>query len=574
MTPQARSQTAQLRPAFKGLWAGVGTVALFSAIINILMLTGPIFMLQVYDRVLGSRSSSTLLVLFAITTYLFVLMGLLDHFRGRILARLGARLQTALDRRVLGASLRQAEHPHTSDQAATPLRDLGHIQSLFAAPALGAVFDLPWTPLFVALLFLFHPLMGWLAAAAALLVLVLALINQRSTRIALGRAAEAGAEAEAHASAMRGEIETLRGLGMEANSSNRWQEVRATALKNAMRASSLGGAITAATKALRLLLQSAMLAVGAFLVLEGQLTAGAMIAGSILLGRTLAPVEQTVAQWPLIQRALAARHRLKILLAKVPEPRQPMELPDPAPHLSVKDLVVIPPGKTTPALQGVTFAAEPGDVIAVIGPSASGKTTLARALTGLWPAIRGEIRLGGATLDQYEADRLGQLMGYVPQKVVLFAGTVAQNIARFQPDADPKAIVAAAQASAAHELILSLPQGYDTLLGNGGAGLSGGQRQRIGLARAFYGNPVTLVLDEPNASLDEPGLHALNRAIAKAREAHRIVFVMSHRPSALAEANKVLLIENGMMRAFGPRDEVLSRFVKNASAVVQPVRAG
>ena len=255
-------------------------------------------------------------------------------------------------------------------------------------------------------------------------------------------------------------------------------------------------------------------------------------------------------------------------LAAAPEAPTPMQLPAPAPLLSAHGAAYLPPGQARPLLRNVTFSAQGGDVVAVIGPSASGKTTLARMLVGLWAPTHGEIRLGGATLDQYEPDRLGLMLGYLPQRVTLFAGTVAQNIARFQPDATPEEIVAAAQAASAHELILALPNGYDTRIGDRGNELSGGQRQRIGLARAFYGDPVVLVLDEPNSSLDEPGLQALNAAIATARDAQKIVFVMSHRPSALAVSNKVMMIEGGVMRAFGPRDEVLSRFVKNSPSLI------
>lgn len=565
-------RSADLRGAFAKLSPSLTAVAVFSAVVNLLMLTGPLFMLQVYDRVLGSRSSSTLLVLFVIVIYLYVLMGVLDYVRGRILDRIGARLQSDLDRRVLDASLRQAEDPSNAANGAAGLRDLGQVQALFASPALGSIFDLPWTPVSILVLFVFHPLMGWFGIACAVLVLILAIANQRMTRRLQAEAAQAGAEADFRSAVMRSEIETVRGLGMAEALTRQWEVARGTALQSGMRASTIGGGVMATTKSLRLLLQSAMLALGAWLVLQDQLTAGAIMASSILLGRTLAPLEQTVSQWPLIQRATAARASLGKLLAAYPAIRTPMDLPLPEARLSVSGVSVIPPGQAAPTLRRISFDAEPGDVIAVVGPSGSGKSTLARVLTGHWPPSHGQIRLGGATLDQIERDRLGLMMGYLPQRAVLFSGTVAQNIARFQPDASPEAIVAAATSASAHELILTLTQGYDTRLSDGGNELSGGQRQRIGLARAFFGNPLVLVLDEPNSALDEPGVKALNRAIAAAKAAGRIVFIMSHRPSALAEANKVMMIEAGEIRAFGPRDDVLSRVVRNPSNVVAAVQ--
>ncbi|OCX65355.1 protease/lipase ABC transporter permease/ATP-binding protein [Thioclava sp. SK-1] len=557
----------ELRKALGRSGGALAAVALFSAAINLLMLTGPLFMLQVYDRVLGSGSSSTLFVLFGIVVFLFLTMGILDHVRGRVLARIGARLQQGLDRRVLSASLIEAENPDARKRPAAALAALNHLQAPFLSPSLGAVLDLPWTPLFLAILFMFNIWMGWFAVGAALIVAILAILNQMATRKTQGDSQRFAGEADMRGAVMRREIDTLRGLGMRKELSERWKTARDSALGSQMAASDRGGAFTTGTKAFRMLVQSAMLALGAWLVLQEQLTAGAMIAGSILLGRALAPVEQTVGQWAVLQRAWIAKSRLNELLSMVPETDPPMELPRPEPKLELQDVIVVPPGAKAPTLQRATFTALPGDAIAVIGPSASGKSTLARAMVGLWPIARGEIRLGGAKIDQYDPDRLGKLMGYLPQDVMLFAGTVAENIARFQPDANPESTVAAARLAAAHDLILSLPNGYDTQLSDGGSELSGGQRQRIGLARAFFGDPVVLVLDEPNAALDDVGVRALNTAISNARKVGKLVFVMSHRPSALAECNKVLLIESGAPRAFGPRDEVLERLRQPANVV-------
>ena len=404
------------------------------------------------------------------------------------------------------------------------------------------------------------------------IVLVLAILNQRQTRKPQAEAAKLAAEAEARTESARKAIETVRGLGMSKVMSEQWLAAREAALKAAITASDSGGGLAIVTKTVRMLLQSAVLALGALLVIEGQLTGGAIIAGSTLLGRALAPVEQLVGHWAQFQRAFVAWRDLTKLLTAVPPEAPRMALPRPEPILTVQDLTVVPPGEQTAILRGVSLSAKAGDAIAVIGPSASGKSTLARALAGVWPATRGEIRLAGADLPQYDRDQLGAYLGYRPQDVLLFSGTVAQNVSRFDPAATPEAIVAAAKKAAAHELILSLPQGYDTVLTEGGGRISGGQRQRIGLARAFYGRPAILILDEPNSSLDDPGVQALNQAIATARADGQIVLVMSHRPSALAECNLVMILDGGQMRGFGPRDEVLSRFVKNVPTMLTPSR--
>ncbi len=548
-------------------------VGLFSAIVNILMLTGPLFMLQVYDRVLASRSSATLLVLLMIVIFLYGLMGLLDHLRGNILARIGAGFQAKLDARVFDAVLRQAEMPQLRDRPASSLRDLSTIQGFLSSPLPGALFDLPWAPFFVVLLFVFHPLMGWFAVAGAVLLVILAVWNQIATKAAQESAVKTAAEAESRTEITRKQIETVRGLGMTAPLVELWQKARTQSLLAVMKAADTGGGIAATTKAFRMFLQSGILALGAWLVLQGQLTGGAMIAGSILLGRALAPIEQSVGQWGQLQRTSLAWRTLDALLNAVQIMQAPMALPRPSAHLSVQNLVVVPMGEKMPTVQGLNFEVLPGEAVAVIGPSASGKSSLARALVGLWPALHGAIRLGGAELSHYDRNALGRLLGYLPQDVILFPGSVHENIARFDPDAKPEDVVHAAQAAGAHELILSLPQGYDTVLMENGGKLSGGQRQRIGLARAFYGNPVVLILDEPNSSLDDPGMQALNQAIAHAKRAGQSVLIMSHRPSALAECDKVLMLENGRQRAFGPRDEVLQRVLKGpASLVTVPAR--
>lgn len=570
---QMNKPKSELRAAIGEHKGALVAVGLFSAVVNLLMLVGPLFMLQVYDRVLASRSSATLLVLLIIVIFLYGMMGFLDHLRGRILARVGAGFQAKLDGRVFDAVLRQAEVPAFRDRPASGLRDLSTIQGLLASPLPGALFDLPWAPLFIVLLFIFHPLMGWFAIGGAVLLVVLAIWNQIATKQAQESAVKLAAEAESRTEITRKQVETVRGLGMTAPLVALWNKARKESLISLMHAADSGGGISATTKAFRMFLQSGILALGAWLVLQGQLTGGAMIAGSILLGRALAPIEQSVGQWGQMQRANLSWRNLDQLLRGVPVIASPMELPRPNAHLRVENLAVVPQGEKVPTVQGLNFEVLPGEAVAVIGPSASGKSSLARALVGLWPAIHGSIRLGGAELGQYDRDRLGSLLGYLPQDVILFPGTVHENIARFDKDAKSEDVVKAAKAAGAHDLILGLPQGYDTVVMENGGKLSGGQRQRIGLARAFYGDPVMLVLDEPNSSLDDTGTQALNQAIAHAKRAGQSVLIMSHRPSALAECDKVLMLESGRQRAFGPRDEVLQRVLKGtASLVTIPAR--
>ncbi|AQZ54430.1 type I secretion system permease/ATPase [Martelella mediterranea] len=563
MTTNLEKGRVELRQALLFSRGALIGVAVFSAVVNLLMLTGPLFMLQVYDRVLSSHSSATLLVLFAIVVFLFALMGFLDHVRGRVLSRVGAGFQARLDERVFRAVLKQAEHPGFREQPAAGLRDLASIQTFLSSPLPGAAFDLPWAPFFLAILFAFNVWMGVLGLAGGIIIALLAFANQRLTRDAHAEAARLMRDAEAATERTRKQIDTVRALGMLRPLLTQWQAVRGAALRAQIAASDKGGGLTASTKAFRLLLQSTVLALGALLVLEGQLTAGAMIAGSILLGRALSPIEQVIGQWMTFQRTGRAWRSLGKLLDAVPPQGAPMPLPRPEGRLSVEAIAVVPPGEKKPVLSGVSVEVSPGSALAVIGPSAAGKSTFAKAITGLWPAASGVVRLGGADIRHYEPDVLGGLLGYLPQTVMLFPGTVAQNIARFADDADPEAIVLAAQKAGAHELVLSLPEGYDTVLTEGESRLSGGQRQRIGLARALYGDPVVLVLDEPNASLDDPGVKALNGAIATAKADGRAVIIMSHRPSALAECDEVLLLDGGRVRAAGPRDEVLKRFVRS-----------
>jgi ATP-binding cassette subfamily C protein len=538
------------------LWS----VALFSMAVNALMLTGPLYMLQVYDRVLGSRSEETLVALTVLIAFLFLMMGVLDFVRGRVSARYGARLQEALEARVFRAAQARAQ---TTGDRQTALQDLAAVQRLTASPVFLAVFDLPWTPLFIAAIFLFHPWLGWLAVAGMFTLIGITALNRGLSQGPIAQSASASNVANRMAGEMQSEAELIRALGMQGSAFSRWNRQRSVALGEGMRASDLVGGFTTTTRTVRLFLQSAILGLGAYLVLQAEMTAGAMIAGSILLGRALAPIELAIGQWTNVAEAGQAWRRLRDLLVAEPEPPVRMPLPRPKARLDVMQLSVVPPGARAPTLRGVSFRVEPGQAVGVIGPSGSGKSTLARAITSVWLPSAGQIRLDGATLDQYDPDALGGYIGYLPQAVTLFEGTIAENIARLAETPDTAAVVAAARAAAAHDMILDLPDGYDTRVSGLGARLSGGQIQRIGLARALYGDPVLLVLDEPNSALDNDGSIALNRAVQDIKADGRAVLIMAHRPSAIRECDRLLVLSGGAPSMFGPTQDVLKKTLSN-----------
>lgn len=549
-------------------------VGVFSLFANLLMLTGPLYMLSVYDRVLGSRSEATLIALSLLVLFLYGVMGILDYTRSRIMARVGARFQTRLDRRVFDAVVRKsAVAPDLQTQSG--LADLEAVQRFLTSPVLIAFFDLPWTPIFMAGIFMFHPMLGWLAVGGGVLLIIIAFLNQWLSREPQLRAGIAGQQAGSMSDQLRIEAEMVQAMGMRDAAFTRWSKTRSRALKEQIAATDVGGTFTSMTKTLRLFLQSAMLGLGAYLVLQNEMTAGAMIAGSILLGRALAPIEMMLNQWSLVQRASKGWDNLAELLGTV-QPEQPRTaLPKPKARLVAKSLTVVPPGEKQASLRGLNFELKPGEALGVIGPSGAGKSTLARCVTGVWRPAGGSIRLDSAALDQYDPDVLGQHVGYLPQRVQLFDGTIAENIARLAEVPDDDAVVAAAKKADAHEMILEFPEGYDTRINSGQQRLSGGQIQRIGLARALYADPVIMVLDEPNSNLDNDGTEALNRAIRAMKADGRSVMIMAHRPSAIEECEMLLILDQGMRVAFGPKDEVLKSNVQNHQQITQaPRRAG
>jgi ATP-binding cassette subfamily C protein len=559
---------AELRQAMGECRWHFTNVGIFSVFVNMLMLTGPLFMLQTYDRVLTSRSEETLVALLVLVTALFLLFGMLDYARGRVLARAGARFQSILDSRVFTAIMRRSVSPVERARPNSAARDLDSVRQLLSGPAPFALFDVPWTPLFLGVIFLFHPLMGWVAVAGGVLLIALTAMNQIRSREPNAESQAASYEAENLGEAMRQNAEVVQGLGMHKAGMGRWQQMRELALEKQLLASDRTSSYSSSSKALRFYLQSVMLAVGAWLVLQQEISPGMMIAGSILMGRALAPIEQAIGQWALAQRALRGWASLGEMLARVPIEQRKTELPAPKGYVDVQKVSVLAPGDEVPVLRGISFRLEPGQALGVIGPSGAGKTTLAKVLTGIWPPAAGKVRLDGAALDQWPRDELGRHIGYLAQDIGLFSGTVAENIARLSPQPDDKKVVEAAQRAGAHELLLSLPQGYNTQIGYGGGRLSGGQRQRVALARALYGDPPLLVLDEPNANLDAQGEQALVDAIRDAKARGRAVVVMAHRPSAIAACDLLLMIDKGLQVDFGPRDEVLKKRTRNYPQLV------
>lgn len=554
--PAARGETGdELRAALAAHRSALWSVGAFSAVINLLMLAPAVYMLQVYDRVLSSGNGLTLLMLTLLVVGLYTLMAALEWLRGLLVIRLGDGLDQTLGGRVYEAGFehRLAGGLLPPGQA---LGDLNQVRQFLTGSAIFAFFDAPWAPLYLLVLFLFHPWLGGLALVGGALLLALAFVNERWSRAPLKQAGERAIQAGKVAQDQARNAEVVHALGMLPAVRRRWRAVQDAAVDGQHLASERSALITALTRGLRIALQSLMLGTGAWLALDGRLTPGMMVAGSILVGRMLAPVEQLVGAWRQWTNTRQAHQRLRALLAAHP-PRQPgVALPAPTGQLRVEGLAVVPPGATRPTLINLNFELEAGRILGVVGASGSGKSSLARALVGGWTPRAGKVRLDGADLAQWDRAALGPYLGYLPQDVELFAGTVAENIARFGP-VDSEKVVDAARQADVHELILRLPNGYDTSLSEGGEGLSGGQKQRVALARALYGDPVLLVLDEPNANLDESGEAALAATLRRLRDAGRTVVLITHRAGVLAVTDRILALKDGAMLRFDASDKVL-----------------
>ena len=551
----------------------IGT-AIISLVLNLLGLTGPFYMLQVYDRVIPSQSVPTLVALSIFALLLFAFSGLLDVLRVRILARFAGIVDASLTERVFGVIAGAPLKLKLGGDILRPAQDLDQIRLFLAGPGPVTFFDLPWLPVYLAACFFLHPAIGWLATGTLALLLALNFAASFQTRKPTAvQAAELSARNAIGEDASRN-AEILVALGMHARAAGRWNEAADAAAEAQRRTGDIAGFYSGLSKTIRQVVQSASLGLGAYLVVEGSLSGGAIIAGSIIVARALAPVEQLVANWRGLLSAQQSWKRLQRAFATFPQPEERTALPAPSRSLSVEGLYVGPPaGGQRLTVQNVSFRLEAGTVLGIIGPSASGKSSLVRAITGAWPVMRGKVCLDGASLDQWSAEARSRHVGYMPQLSDFFAGTIAENIARLERNADPAAIVAAAKAAGAHDMIVGLADGYETRLGAGGESLSAGQRQRVALARALYGDPFLVVLDEPNSNLDAEGEQALAAALRGIKARGGIAIVVAHRDSVLAVLDRLLIMDQGAVKAFGPRDEIIKLLTQARPAPQRPPSA-
>ena len=557
-SPPPQSPSAELGAALGSCRSAFVGVGLFSFVVNILMLTGALFMLEIYDRVLPSRSFPTLIGLGILVLILFALHGLLDLVRSRMLVRIGTAIDEQLRGRMLDTILRLPLAAGNQGHGIQPMRDLESIRSFLAGSGPVALFDLPWIPIYLAVIFAFHVILGLTALAGAVLLVGLTLLTEFLSRAPMKSSGAVALARTNFADACRRNAEVITAMGMAGRIEAKWEELSRRYMTDVKRVGDVAGGFGALSKVLRLALQSAVLAVGAFLVIEQEATAGIIIAASILAGRALAPVDLAIAQSKSFVAARQSWQRLNALLSRLPVRPAPLALPDPKAKLSVKDLCMVAPGTRKTILQGVSFAVEAGSALAVVGPTGSGKSTLVRALVGVWQPLAGRISLDGADLDQWPNAELGRLIGYLPQDVELFSGTIAENIARFDGEAEAKDIVAAASAAGVHDFIVGLREGYNTEIGEQGEALSAGQRQRIALARALFRDPFLVVLDEPNSNLDAEGEAALTAAILDVRHRGGIVVIVAHRPNALVAADLILVLNQGRSQAFGEKEAILT----------------
>jgi ATP-binding cassette subfamily C protein len=565
---QQRSELAEALASCRSSFVAVG---LMSGMSNILMLTGAIFMLEIYDRVLPSRSVPTLVALVILAAGLFAVQGVLDLIRSRMLVRIGSWLDDALGARIYETVVRLPLRVGQRADGLQPLRDLDSVRTFLSGMGPTALFDLPWLPVYLGICFMFHPLIGLAALVGAIVLGVLTYLTEVLSREPSKEATRFATTRGALAEASRRNAEALTAMGMTNRIAAAWDDVNRKYRTSQERASDVAGGFGSISKVLRMMLQSGVLAVGAWLVIFQEASAGIIIAGSILSARALAPVDLAIANWRGFIAARQSWQRLTELLNLLPAQTAPMALRPPCKSLVVESASVAPPGSEKIVVQDVSLSLQAGNGLGIIGPSGSGKSSLARMIVGVWRPARGRIRLDGASLDQWSPESLGPHIGYLPQDVELLAGTVAQNIARYAKEPDPRAIIAAANAAGVHDLIVSLPEGYETQVGESGTALSAGQAQRIALARALYADPFLVVLDEPNSNLDAEGDEALSRAIMGVRARGGIVVVVAHRPSAIASIDLLLVMNQGRPQVFGPKDEVLSR-VAPREATPRPLK--
>lgn len=557
-SPGQTSRSGEFSAALRSCGAAFVGIGLISALLNVLLLTGAFFMLAVYDRVVPSRSLPTLVALALLAFGLYVFQAILDVIRGRALVRIGASLDEALSGRIYDMIVRLPLKARTNGDGLQPLRDLDQVRSYLSGLGPTALFDLPWIPFYLGICFLFHPLIGLTALIGALILVTLTLLADVLSRRPSRQRTDQAAARNALADASRRNAEVVCAMGMSRRLGALWGETNAGHRASQRRAADIAGGLGSISKVLRMMLQSAVLGIGGYLVIMQEASAGIIIAGAILASRAVAPVELAIAHWKGLVAARQGWGRLCRLAAQFPLPSEQTPLPSPHRTVAVEELSVAPPSEPRVVVRDASFRLNAGQALAIMGPSGAGKSCLVRALVGVWAPARGKIRLDSAPLEHWDAEVLGRHIGYLPQDVELFAGTVAQNITRFEREADPEALIAAANAARIHELILRLPDGYETQIGEGGTALSAGQRQRIALARALYRDPFLIVLDEPNSNLDKEGDRALAQAILAVRARGGIAIVVAHRTNVIACVDHVLVLAEGRVQAFGPRDEVLA----------------
>ena len=542
------------------IWA-----AFFSMVINILQLVPTIFMLQVYDRVVPTGNKSTLLMLTLLMVVLFLTMGSLEWVRSQILVRVSTRLETLLNKRLFQVSYKQALFSGGQSASGQALDDLTSLRQFLTGNGLFAFFDMPWIPIYIALLFVFHTLYGFAGIVTSILLIIVAIIQENATAKLLAEANSLAITGRSLVNKNLRNAEVIESMGMLKNIQSRWVLGSDQILILQATASSRAGLINGLSKLIRISSQSLILALGAYLVIENEITAGLMLGGSILLGRAVAPIDMMIGSWKGFINARGQYRRLNTMLIQIPADSPKMPLPAPVGLFHLESAEVTPPGATQPILKGISLAINIGDVIGVIGPSGCGKSTFARALLGIWPTSKGKIRLDGAEVSNWNRHELGPYIGYLPQDIELFEGSISENIARFG-DVNPDKIVAAAKMADVHNLILQFPKGYDTIIGANGGNLSGGQRQRIGLARALYGDPVIVVLDEPNSNLDEQGEYALGQAIQLLKQKKTTIVVITHRNNVLNNVDKLLILQDGLLSVYGPKDQVIAHLQQQAEA--------
>ena len=546
-------------------------VGLFSMFINILMLVPPLYMLQLYDRVLGSRSQDTLIMLTLIVVVLFITMGLLEVVRSRVLVRVGNKLDSMLSQRIFD-SLFELERKAPGRSSSMPLNDLTQVRQFMTGNGLFAFFDAPWMPIYIIVLFIFHPAFGFFAIFAAIVLVGITVANEYSTKEKLAEANNLSRASTIYVDSNIRNAEVVNAMGMRNNISKIWADKYYGFLNAQNIASDSAGVWSNLSKSLRVMFQSLILGLGAYLAINMEVTPGMMIAASIIMGRALAPLDLIIGSWKGFSSARSSYERIEGLLNDFPKDKEYMQLPAPKGEITLENVVVIPPSGTVPSLKGISMKIEKGDVVGIIGPSAAGKSSLARVMLGLWPLSNGVARIDKADISQWDREDLGKYVGYLPQDIELFEGTVSQNIARFG-EVEPEKVVEAATKAGVHEMILKLPEGYDTKIGPGGASLSGGQRQRIGLARALYNNPVFIVLDEPNSNLDDVGEAALVEAIKTLRAGGTTVVIITHRTNVLQATNKLALINNGVLELYGNTNDVLNAIAQKQQAAAGQAQA-